>query len=492
MADAKVVRDGIASARKRPSRNVKRNRRITQQDAKSESPRKQAKPAPILKSEKEIAQSNGLRLKNILKLPKAHKWVCYEWFYSTLDQALLLGGNDFQAVLRENFPDLGTELMRKSEWNKIRRLMGKPRRCSAAFFQEERNNLEQRRQKIRLIQQRKMTELSEADMKDLPDQIPLPLVIGTGVTALLRSPQDGLYAGTIDAVDTMNNTYRITFDRAGLGTHTVPDYEVLSNRLQDTIPLSSFQHRIRPARYTGTISPPHRSSHLQLDNDPLLGFAPLHSRLLGDQSGTIGGFPVKFLVQVTKLSKSLSIKREKVDELKSMNAKAEKFQSYLEPLSVEFQKRYAYDILELEEINRRLEEQLSAVQIYSHELSMEQGVDGADTSQETRHGCDLEAKAMFERRMEDLKCTIQSPSMAALITKLTAMLLQLKAVSEGDVNALDLRSIQNALEGIRLSTDSTNSSCFRNNVEVHVNHIQSCLTQMGNLHAFTSSADRYL
>ena len=48
--------------------------------------------------------------------------------------------------------------------------------------------------------------------------------------ALLRSPQDGLYTGTIDAVDTLNNTYRITFDRVGLGTHTVPDYEVLSNR----------------------------------------------------------------------------------------------------------------------------------------------------------------------------------------------------------------------------------------------------------------------
>ena len=41
---------------------------------------------------------------------------------------LLLGENDFQAVLRENFPDLGTHLMRKSEWTKIRRLMGKPRR----------------------------------------------------------------------------------------------------------------------------------------------------------------------------------------------------------------------------------------------------------------------------------------------------------------------------------------------------------------------------
>ena len=33
-------------------------------------------------------------------------------------------------------------------------------------------------------------------------------------------------------------------------------------------------------------------------------------------------------------------------------------------------------------------------------------------------------------------------------------------------------------------------SSFRNNDEDHVNHIQSCLTQMGNLHAFSMSANR--
>jgi hypothetical protein len=27
-----------------------------------------------------------MRLRNLLKLPKAHKWVCYEWFYSNIDK----------------------------------------------------------------------------------------------------------------------------------------------------------------------------------------------------------------------------------------------------------------------------------------------------------------------------------------------------------------------------------------------------------------------
>lgn len=45
--------------------------------------------------------------------------------------------------------------------------------------------------------------------------------------ARLRGLHDGLFTGQIDAVDTSAATYRVTFDRSGLGTHTVPDYEVL-------------------------------------------------------------------------------------------------------------------------------------------------------------------------------------------------------------------------------------------------------------------------
>lgn len=76
-----------------------------------------------------------------------------------------------------------------------------------------------------MLQQRKGSDLSGC--KDLPEEIPLQLVIGSKVTARLRKPQDGLFTGSIDAVDTSNNTYRITFERPGLGTHSVPDYEVL-------------------------------------------------------------------------------------------------------------------------------------------------------------------------------------------------------------------------------------------------------------------------
>lgn len=40
----------------------------------------------FLSPDKKVAQKIGVRLRNLLKLPKAHKWVCYEWFYSNLDK----------------------------------------------------------------------------------------------------------------------------------------------------------------------------------------------------------------------------------------------------------------------------------------------------------------------------------------------------------------------------------------------------------------------
>ena len=88
--------------------------------------------------------------------------------------------------------------------------------------------------------------------------------------------------------------------------------------------------------------------------------------------------------------------------------------------------RYAYDILELEELNRRLEEHLSEVQKYSKDLSMEQGLGGVESSLETKLSCEQEAREMFEQRRKEMKYTVQSEGMAELITRLTGILLQLK------------------------------------------------------------------
>uniref|UniRef100_T1IXW4 DIRP domain-containing protein n=1 Tax=Strigamia maritima TaxID=126957 RepID=T1IXW4_STRMM len=448
------------------------------------SPEKTAGPSAI---NKKSAQTIGIRLRNLLKLPKAHKWVCYEFFYSNLDRPLFEGDNDFCVCLKESLPQLKTRQLARAQWCKIRRLMGKPRRMSHAFLEEERRALHSKRLKIRLLQQRKLADLTH--FKDLPDEIPLPLVIGTKVTARLRKPQDGLFTGSIDAVDTSNATYRITFDRQGLGTHSIPDYEVQSNEPQETMPISSFgeKHRPRsnyftPSKFLPGTPPPH------LENDPVLGgAASIKSHLLGLEGSTLGGFPIKFLVLVVRLSKILDVKKEKIRQLREMNTQAEKMKSYQEPITIDFQKRYAGVVLELDKLNKDLNEYLQQVQQYCQEIAPEQGLEPMNQNSKLREKCEEESIDLVENENNALgRKGVQNERVLKLVTRLTALMLQIKCLAENDLNSFELKSLSESLAEIQDNVEKNNLRTFQNNVEVHVNHIQSGMSQMGNLHAFAS------
>uniref|UniRef100_A0A4W4G1M9 DIRP domain-containing protein n=1 Tax=Electrophorus electricus TaxID=8005 RepID=A0A4W4G1M9_ELEEL len=487
-----------------PTRSSKRSRFSSEEEERSlssRSPRRSQrvttmpqKLANVTTPDKRASQKIGLRLRNLLKLPKAHKWCIYEWFYSNIDRPLFEGDNDFCLCLKESFPNLKTRKLTRVEWGTIRRLMGKPRRCSSAFFAEERTALKQKRQKMRLLQQRKITDVSLC--KDLPDEIPLPLVIGTKVTARLRGLHDGLFTGQIDAVDTSAATYRVTFDRNGLGTHTVPDYEVLSNEPPETMPISAFAQKQRPSRFQNFLTPPRGSypgsgQPILMDSDPLFSQSPWRSKLTGSEGETLGGFPVKFLVQVTRLSKILMIKKEhiKILEWGSTNC------TYSWPLCcililILLQKRYATTVLDLEQLNKDLNKVLHEVQQFCYELAPDQGMQPADQPSELRRRCDDEAQDVVRvsNALPDGEQRVQNPGLTQLISRLTALLLQIRCLAEGgDLNSFEFKSLTDSLNDIKSSIDSSNLSCFQDNVEIHVAHIQSGLSQLGNLHAFSAN-----
>ncbi|KAL3052511.1 protein lin-9 homolog [Trematomus bernacchii] len=477
--------DEVSPQQRVPSRSPRRSQRV------STTPQKCSNVAT---PDKKASQKIGLRLRNLLKLPKAHKWCIYEWFYSNIDRPLFEGDNEFCLCLKESFPNLKTRKLTRVEWGTIRRLMGKPRRCSSAFFSEERTALRQKRQKMRLLQQRKLSDVSNC--KDLPDEIPLPLIIGTKVTARLRGIHDGLFTGQIDAVDTSAATYRVTFDRSGLGTHTVPDYEVLSNEPNETMPISAFAQKHRISRYMHNVMTPPRGPYpsgttpVLMDNDPLINLSPWRNKLPGAEGDTLGGFPVKFLVQVTRLSKILMIKKEHIKHLKEMNTEAEKLKSYSMPIDLDFQKRYATTVLELEQLNKDLNKVLHEVQQFCCDLAPDQGMVPADHPTELRRRCEDEAQQMVQlsNSLKDGQQSVTNPSLTQLMSRLTALLLQIKCLADGgDLNSFEFKSLTDSLNDIKASIDPSNLSCFQNNVEIHVAHIQSGLSQLGNLHAFSAN-----
>ncbi|CAL1535985.1 unnamed protein product [Lymnaea stagnalis] len=523
------LKEGLGSPQRSghyPARIRKKNARFFNDDEETDyqvtrTPKRRVIQAPVLLPvqeyvpipvglDKRAAQATGMRLRNLLKLPKAHKWVCYEWFYSNIDAPLFLGENDFCICLRESFPQLKCKKLRRVEWNKIRRLMGKPRRCSPAFLAEERAVLEERRDKIRQLQQRKMLEFSS--IKELPDEIPLHLVIGTKVTARLRKPQDGLFTGTIAALDTADNSYRVTFDRPGLGTHSIPDYEVWSEEPPDTISITSFQekpkrqsikpsfHNAPPKFIPGYVSP--NNSSFQTGGDvsirpvfaPPEGMeaqSPFKGKLVSLEGGTYGGFPIKFLVLVTRLSKILQVKKDWIKQLSDMNSTAEKKSSFQESISLEFQKTYAGIVLELEKLNKDLNDYLNGVQTYCLDISPEVGVTPAEPPSEIRRKCDEEAEETVTRICRGMlqnRRTANNERILKLVSDLTSIMLQIRTFSENENSSFEFGSLQESLHDIKGRLDANNINVFQNNVEIHINHIQSGLSQMGNLHAFAASS----
>lgn len=433
-------------------------------------------------------------------------------------------------------------MLSRKQWCILRSLIGKPRRCSDAFFQEERHMLDEKRQKIRLIQQRKVSEAELAEFKDLPQEIPLPLSIGHRVYAHIRQPEEGVFLGTIAAIDPVEHTYRVVFDRATLGSQTIPDFEIKSMTPVQTIPIKAYVQTFRPK---STHATPMKTPLQQLTPllfgedlnsvfsnsilDSVLRFnSPLNLSELNEMSysalndGTnindgcmLGGFPVRLLLLITRLSKILKVKKELVQKLDEYNSNAEIVRVQKGHYSRDFQMKYATLVLELEKLNKDLSEHLSAVQCLCEEFAPELKIfsETGHNAEEMRKRCVIEAREMVNRanKSDDVNI-VKSQRATELVTKLTALVLQIRdfassapttqsMASQSNTNSnssfeftqnrtfIDTQSLQLALADIKKDLYQKNASIFEDKVEVHMKHIECGLNQYSKLHAFKDSED---
>ncbi|XP_055371280.1 protein lin-9 homolog [Condylostylus longicornis] len=451
----------------------------------------------FIPADKKVGQQIGLRLRNLLKLPKAHKWVSYEWFYSYIDKPLFEGDNDFQVCLKEVFPKLKTRMLTRTEWSKIRSMMGKIRRCSQRFFDEERRELERKRQKIRLIQNKKTCDVNF--YKDLPNEIPLLLPVGTKVQARLRAPQDGIFYGVVDAVDSLTSTYRITFDRPNLGTHSIPDFEIISDDFNETISLASLLNPRAQRNYNGNLmNSPLRTKNSLNKSDPLLGQEIVGGQFRNPvtQTETIGGFPVKLLELLVRLKKTLLIKQSKLQRLRDMNADAEIQKSRGENYTEDFQRRYASIVISMEKLNKDMQEYLNQVQQYAGELTNDPNLRAMLAPTYLREKCREAADEAVTRNNSN---TVQDENMLSLITKLATILLVASHLNSdgGQPNTQVLQVFEGCIEEVKNHLNTENIEIFQKSVQIHLHHIrlglgQVILNENNNVTNHNNNADRTL
>lgn len=442
----------------------------------------------IIPADKRMGQQIGLRLRNLLKLPKAHKWVIFEWFYSFIDKPLFEGENDFQICINESFPNLKTRQLTRAEWQKVRSLMGKPRRCSQAFFEEERCELERKRQKIRFLQNRKQAGDINNFVRDLPDKIPLPLPVGTKVTARLRVPQDGIFSGSVDAFDSLNSTYRVSFDRNGLGTHSIPDFEIVSDNFYEMLTLNSLMQDFRPRYLNGhLIHSPSKSRNSLNRSDPLLGQQQYDSPFKNPviERDTIGGFPVKLLETIVRLKRAIAIKKSKLNRLRDMNAEAEiknaaaaassSSSAGEHTLSEEFQRRYASIVISMEKMNRDMQEYLNGIQSFASDLTRDPQVQAMLAPSYLREKCRESADDSVLRNNQG---TVQDAQVLRLIKNLATVLLVASHLSS-ESNPQVTKVLEGCIEEVKAGLlDSDNVEVFQKHVQIHLHHIRLGIGQL--------------
>jgi len=183
--------------------------------------------APNMTDELAITKA---KLTHCLSSVKLRRWCAYEWFYSGIDLPWF-EKNEFVEYL--NHARLGrVPRLTRAEWGVIRSSLGKPRRLSQRFLQEEREKLEQYRESVRAIH----NKIRVGDCDSVPVDLALPSYVGQKVIACHPTSRE-THHGSILAVD--QNRFRVQFHRPELGIEFVMDIDCMpmnpSEKLSETL-----------------------------------------------------------------------------------------------------------------------------------------------------------------------------------------------------------------------------------------------------------------
>lgn len=196
----------------------------------------------------------------------------------------------------------------------------------------------------------------------------------------------------------------------------------------------------------------------------------LTEALNDENSGTYGGFPIRFLLYMTGLSKVISLKKKYVDKLKQMNSQVE-LQQPFGGIRKEFQKDYAFVVLELEKINKEMDSMFQGIQSFLQNDAAKIGI--YDQSNVIKDRCHEAATELVQQSHQIL----QDECVKELIVNLTSLMLQINNIAEGESGAFELSSLDDAVREIKCSLRADNVKLFEDKVETSIAFMKNGLQE---------------
>ncbi|KAL5783706.1 hypothetical protein ACOSP7_008735 [Xanthoceras sorbifolium] len=201
-------------------------------------------PKKYVVSQQDKVLSLKEKLSCCLSSDLVRRWCTFEWFYSAIDYPWF-ANREFVGYL--NHVGLGhIPRLTRVEWGVIRSSLGKPRRLSERFLQDEREKLQRYRESVR----KHYAELRTGIREGLPRDLPRPLSVGQRVIAIHPKTRE-LHDGSVLTVD--HDKCRVQFDRPEIGVEFVMDIDCMPANPLDNVP-EAFRRQIIAADKLPTIS----------------------------------------------------------------------------------------------------------------------------------------------------------------------------------------------------------------------------------------------
>ncbi|CAF2103067.1 unnamed protein product [Brassica napus] len=208
VATTKEVSDsGPASLPQKPPnrRKMSLKKSLQERDNKSSETIHKASRSSRSLSEHELLLKD--KLSTSLSHPLARRRCMFEWFYSAIDHPWFA---KMEFVDYLNHVGLGhIPRLTRLEWSVIKSSLGRPRRFSERFLQEEREKLKQYRESVR----KHYTELRTGAREGLPTDLARPLAVGNRVIAIHPKTRE-IHDGKILTVD--HSQCNVLFDDVGV------------------------------------------------------------------------------------------------------------------------------------------------------------------------------------------------------------------------------------------------------------------------------------
>ncbi|KAM3337589.1 protein ALWAYS EARLY 3 isoform X1 [Capsicum galapagoense] len=184
-------------------------------------------------------------ISNLLSKHQVRSWSIYEWFYSAIDYPWF-AQKEFVEYL--DHVGLGhVPRLTRVEWSVIRSSLGRPRRFSVQFLNEERDKLNQYRESVRTH----YSELREGTREGLPADLARPLSVGQRVIAIHPKTRE-IHDGSVLTVD--RSRCRVQFDRPELGVEFVMDFECMPLNPFENMPTSFKRHAHGVDKFLGSFN----------------------------------------------------------------------------------------------------------------------------------------------------------------------------------------------------------------------------------------------